>query len=53
MRVSSARQWRLLSADFGCSGYNGARGHGTNEGIDIAAFDSMNPSGWLTPHLPA
>jgi hypothetical protein len=28
-------------------------GHGTNEGIGIAAFDSMNPSGWLTPHILA
>ena len=27
-------------------------GNGTNEGIGIAAFDSMNPSGWLTPYLP-
>jgi hypothetical protein len=27
-------------------------GIGTNEGIDIAAFDSMNPSGWLTPQPP-
>src|SRR5689334_23169771 len=49
MPESWVRQWRLPSADSACSGYNGRRGHGTNEGIDVVAAQSMNPGGWLTP----
>lgn len=24
-------------------------GHGSNEGIEVAVIDPVNPSGWLTP----